>query len=99
MTADRLKLLTGEYSLLIAVYQKISVIILKIFDNQLEYKFPLILFDKNFIEKEFKRYDWYAELLQQDDELLNFKNSCRYENQKYESKMELKWYPVSTYDL
>ena len=109
LTGDRLKLMTlfpvkDEYgkmidSFLIPVFVKISVRILKLFPNNLEYCFTVIPESFDFYYDKYKDFPWFDDLTENVKRFEEFKLTPEYKLQNYESRMVSKWVSTTPYNL
>ena len=106
LTDNRLKLMTlfpvrnksGKMidSFLLPVFIKISVRIIKLFPNNLEYCFTVIPESFEFYSEKYKDFSWFNELIDNVKYFEEFKLTPEYDLQ---SKMVSKWTPTSPYNL
>ena len=109
LTGDRLKLMTlfpvkDEYgkmidSFLIPVFVKISVRMLKLFPNNLEYCFTVIPESFDFYYDKYKDFPWFEDLTENVKRFEEFKLTPEYKLQNYESRMVSKWVSTTPYNL
>ena len=106
LTDNRLKLMTlflvrnksGKMidSFLLPVFIKISVRIIKLFPNNLEYCFTVIPESFEFYSEKYKDFSWFNGLIDNVKYFEEFKLTPEYDLQ---SKMVSKWTPTSPYNL
>ena len=109
LTGDRLKLMTlfpvkdesGKMvdSFLLSVFVKISVRILKLFPNNLEYCFTVIPESFKFYCDKYSGSPWFMELVENVTRFEEFKLTPEYERQEYESRLISEWVTSIPYNL